>query len=469
MKIALIMPHGRIHRNSGIFGRALRYAPLTLTTLAALVPKELNPEITIIDEGIEDLDLDRIEADIAGITCITGTAYRAYRISHALQRKGIKTVLGGVHPTLVPDEAEQFADSIVTGFAEYTWPQLLRDFSEGNMRRRYCQGHDFVFANMPEPRRDLLKRKAYITLNTIQATRGCPWRCNFCVVPVTWPGYYHRPIPEVIAEIERLEGNSFLFLDLSPIENPVYIKQLYRELAPLKKRWGGLATMAIARDEEMLRLASRSGCRGLLLGIESVSEETIKRMGKKGLNSPQQYIKEIKKLHDHGIAINGCFVLGLDGDTKDTFERTIEFVDKAAIDLPRFSIPTPFPGTTLYWQLKKENRLLHECWTLYDTQHVVFQPERMSAEELQEGLLWTWKQAYRLPSVIRRIVGSGASWKSLIVPSTSVSANFAYRFLAKYLPEFALVSCENNPDFEIPTVQMQMDAFTPFTREGSLI
>lgn len=450
MKITLIMPHGVVHRKSGIFGRALRYAPLTLTTLAALVPKELNCKIDILDEGVEDFDLDRIDSDLVGITTITGTAYRVYAMANQLRARGITVVLGGVHPTLVPDEAQRFADAIVTGFAEYTWPQLLRDFANGKLQPRYCQGHDFTFVNMPEPRRDLLKRNAYITLNTVQATRGCPWRCNFCVVPVTWPGYYHRPIPEVIAEIERLEGKNFLFLDLSPIENPFYIKQLYRELIPLKKQWGGLATMAIARDDEMLHLASQSGCRGLLLGIESVSEDTIKRMGKKGLNSPKQYLEEIKKLHDHGIAINGCFVLGLDGDGKEVFERTVEFVDRAAIDLPRFSIATPFPNTTLYHQLKKEGRLIHECWTLYDTQHVVFRPERMSAEDLQEGLLWTWKQAYRLPSVIRRIVYSGASWKSLIVPSTSISTNLAYRFLAKYLPEFALVSCEQNPDREMP-------------------
>lgn len=450
MKIALIMPHGMVHRKSGIFGRALRYAPLTLTTLAALVPEELDAEISILDEGVEDIDIEKLDADIVGITCITGTAYRVYRFVNILRRRGITTVLGGVHPTLMPDEAQRFADAIVTGFAEYTWPQLLRDFAKGELQPRYCQGHDFVFANMPEPRRDLLKRNAYITLNTIQATRGCPWRCNFCVVPVTWPGYYHRPIPEVIAEIERLDGKNFLFLDLSPIENPVYIKQLYRELIPLKKRWGGLATMAIARDDEMLRLASQSGCRGLLLGIESVSEDTIKQMGKKGLNSPKQYLEEIKKLHDHGIAINGCFVIGLDGDQKDVFERTVEFVERAAIDLPRFSIPTPFPNTTLYHQLKKEQRLIHECWTLYDTQHVVFRPEGMTSDELQEGLLWTWKQAYSLPSVLRRIICSGASWKSVIVPSTSASTNLAYRFLAKYLPEFALVSCEQNIDIGMP-------------------
>src|SRR5947209_17900839 len=155
------------------------------------------------------------------------------------------------------------------------------------MQPPYDEGPDYLFANVPEPRRDLLKKDGYITINTVQAVRGCPYKCNFCVVPVAWPGYLHRPIREVISEIEHLEGNSFLFLDLSPIENPTYIKQLYRELIPLKKRWGGLSTIRIANDRELINLADQSDSGELLTGLESVSATTIKQMSQ-GCNKQEQ-------------------------------------------------------------------------------------------------------------------------------------------------------------------------------------
>ncbi len=448
MKIALLMPQGRIHRKGGIFGKWLRYAPLTLTTLAALVPKELDAAITLIDEGVEDVDVDNVDADIVGITCITGTSHRAYEISGRLRERGITTVLGGVHPTLVPDEAQQHADVVVTGFAEYTWPQLLRDFAAGDLKPRYSQGPGFVFANMPEPRRDLLKQEQYITINTVQATRGCNQKCDFCVVPKAWPGFLTRPVREVVEEIERLQGNRFLFLDLSPIEDPEYIKKLYRELIPLKKIWGGLATMRIARDDEMLGLASKSGCRGLLLGIESVMPETVRLMGKAGVNTVSRYYEDIKKLHDAGIAINGCFVFGHDGDDKSVFERTVEFVDRAGIDLPRFAVATPFPNTALYHKLKHQDRLLHEHWPLYDTQHVVFQPRDMTPDELIQGHLWAWKEAYRLPMIARRLLRSGAA-RSFLGVQYGVPTNLTYRFFSRFLPEFALTTCEEPPDFAL--------------------
>ena len=452
------MPHGPLHRKGGIFGKALRYAPLTLTTLAALVPPELNAEIQLLDEGVEDLNLDGINADIVGITCITGTSHRAYEISSHLRQRGIPTVLGGVHPTLVPNEAQKHADAIITGFAEQSWPQLLRDFAQGEMKPRYTQAPDFHFAGMPTPRRDLLDRTKYITMNTVQATRGCYKKCDFCVVPKAWPGFLTRPVREVIEEIEQLSGKIFLFLDLSPLEDPVYIKQLYRELIPLKKRWGGLATMEIARDPEMLELAAKSGCGGLLRGIESVSPETIRRIGKAGLNTPQTYLEDIKKIHGAGIAINGCFVFGHDGDDKSVFERTVEFIDKAAIDLPRFAIATPFPNTGLYKSLKMQNRLLHEHWPYYDTQHPVFQPALMTPDELLEGHLWAWKQTYRLPMVARRVWNSKAIHRWAVAQHT-VPANLAYRFFSQYLPEFAMTSCEVPPP--APITQKDVLAAAP--------
>jgi radical SAM superfamily enzyme YgiQ (UPF0313 family) len=442
VKIALLMPQSRLYRKRGIFSKALRYAPLTLTTLAALVPEELNAEIRIIDEGVEDLNLEDVDADLVGITCITANAPRVFELARQLRERDITVVIGG-HPTLVPEEAQQHADAIVVGYAEQSWPQLLRDFVAGKMSPRYDEGPGYRFADVPEPRRDLLKKEGYITLNTVQAVRGCPYKCNFCVVPVAWPGYLHRPIPEVIREIERLEGDSFLFLDLSPIENPTYIKQLYRELAPLNKRWGGLATIRIARDREMLKLAAQSGCGGLLIGFESVSPTTIKQM-RKGFNKPDDYAEAARVIHDHGIAINGCFVFGLDGDDKGIFERTVEFVNRAAIDLPRFSIATPFPGTPLYKQLNAEGRILTRDWTYYGGQNVVFQPKNMTVHELQAGAQWAWRQVYSLPSIVRRVAGSAASRSGLVL-KTSLLANVGYTRYARLLPDYVPVPCEVEP------------------------
>src|SRR5258708_1033377 len=269
VKITLLSPQSEMYRKRGIFSKSLRYAPLTLTTLAALVPEELNAEIRIIDEGVEELNIEAIDADIVGITCITPNAPRVYDLSRKLREMGVTVVIGGVHPTLVPDEAQLHADAIVVGYAEQSWPRLLRDFAAGRMQARYDEGPGYRFANVPEPRRDLLKKDGYITINTVQAVRGSPYKCNFSGLPVAWPGDLQRPIREGISEIERLEGKSLLFLDLSPIENPAYIKNMYRELAPLKKRWGGLSTIRIPQDREMLKLAAHSGRGSLLIVFKS--------------------------------------------------------------------------------------------------------------------------------------------------------------------------------------------------------
>jgi radical SAM superfamily enzyme YgiQ (UPF0313 family) len=437
------MPQSPAYRKRGIFSKALRYAPLTLTTLAALVPEELEARIRLIDEGVEELNIETIDADLVGISCITPNAPRVYELARKLRDRGTTVVIGGVHPTLVPAEAQPHADAIVLGYAEQSWPQLLRDFAAGRLRPRYEEGPGYRFSNVPKPRRDLLKKEGYITLNTVQAVRGCPYKCNFCVVPVAWPGYLHRPVAEVIDEIAGLPGDTFLFLDLSPIENPAYIKQLYRELIALKKRWGGLATIRIARDREMLKLAARSGCAGLLIGFESVSPATIKQM-RKGFNRPEDYSEAVKIIHEHGIAINGCFVFGLDGDDKGIFQRTVEFINRAAIDLPRFSIATPFPGTPLYRQLRAEKRILTRDWTYYGGQNVVFQPKHMTVEELQEGTRWAWRQIYSFPSILRRVAGSAAS-RSALVLKTSLLANIGYTKYARLLPDYIPVPCEVEP------------------------
>lgn len=430
MRIQILSPAGEIHRNTtGIFKTALRYAPLTLTTLAALVPPELNAEITIQDEGVQPLNLD-FQADLVGITAITGTAPRAYAIADELRAKGHTVVIGGVHATLLPEEAAQHADALVLGYAERSWPELLHDFAAGKLQSRYHRPTGRSLAGVPPARRDLLQKKRYATVNSIEATRGCPHKCDFCVVPTAWKNTYaHRPIEEVIAELRSFEKKHALFIDLSPMEDVNYAKALYKAMIPLGMRWVGLSTTRIAEDDELLKLAAKSGCKGLLLGFESISQNTLNETNK-GFHAAQRYGEFVKKLHDHGIGIQGCFVFGFDSDDESVFERTAEFVDRTKIDLPRFAVLTPFPGTPLFRRLESQGRLLHRNWSLYDVEHVVFQPKNMTAERLQDGLEWTWKQSYRLGSLARRV--TGAPWS--IMPLW-VSLNLGYRYYAKHLHE----------------------------------
>jgi radical SAM superfamily enzyme YgiQ (UPF0313 family) len=429
MKIQLLSPAGEIHRNTtGIFKRSLRYAPLTLTTLAAMVPEELGAEVTIQDEGVEPLDLD-FDADIVGMTAITGTAQRTYDVADELRARGHTVVLGGVHPTLLPDEAAEHADAIVTGYAEQTWPQLLRDAARGQLQSRYYAPTGRQLTGVPIARRDLLKKKGYATVNSIEATRGCPHQCDFCVVPTAWRGIYaHRPIEEVIAELRTFERKHAIFIDLSPVEDVAYAKALYRAMIPLKMRWLGLATTRLAEDLELLKLAAQSGCKGVLIGFESVDQQTLNGT-RKHFHAADQYAEHVRRLHDHGIGVQGCFVFGFDDDDESVFERTVEFVDKTKIDLPRYAVVTPFPGTPLYRRLDAAGRLLHRRWSLYDVEHVVFEPKEMSPERLQDGLKWSWQQSYSWSSLARRL--TGAPWG--ILPLW-LSTNLGYRYFAQHLP-----------------------------------
>lgn len=425
------MPRGALYRyKGGIFKKPIRYAPLTLTTLASLIPAEINAEVEIFDEGIEKIP-DDINADIIGITAITGTSIRAYNIADNLRKKGIPVVLGGVHPTLMPNEALCHADSVVTGFAEESWPMLLNDFVKGKMKKIYTQSPNLCLEKLPKPKRKLLQRKGYVSIHTIQATRGCTNQCDFCVVPVAWGRkMYLRPINDVIEELEDIGSRDILFVDVSPIEDKKYAKDLYKAMIPLKKRWVSPSTIKIADDEELLDLAAKSGCTGLLIGFESVSQNTLKEMGK-GFNYISKFNEQVKKIHDKGIAIQACFVFGFDTDDKTVFERTTEIVDKLCLDLPRYTVYTPFPGTPVYNKLKSENRIINNNWSFYDAQHVVFKPQLMSTDELQEGLHSAWEQSYRVNSIIKRLSGS----RCLL--SYMIPANIAYRHYGNNLSKYS--------------------------------
>jgi radical SAM superfamily enzyme YgiQ (UPF0313 family) len=429
MRILLISPRGPLYRHgTGIWKKSLRYQPLTLTTLASLVPPELNAEVVLMDEGIEDLDL-MAAADLVGISAITGTAPRSYELAAHFRRRGTPVVIGGVHATLMPGEVMQHADATVVGYAEETWPQLLRDFSRGELRKRYDQSPHLRLDNLPLPRRDLLPAKDYITPHTIEATRGCIHQCEFCVVPSAWGRPLQKPVGDVIADIRQMRPRKLIFLDLNLISDADYAKELFRALIPLRIRWGGLVTTMIAWDDELLDLAAESGCSGLLLGFESLSDGALAE-SRKSFNARVDYRTVIEKLHARKIAIQGCFVFGFDEDDRDVFDRTAQFAIDMHIDLPRYAILTPFPGTPLYARLSREGRILTSDWSNYDGQHVVYRPARMTAAELLQGTERAWKQTYSYGGIFRRLAGARVQ-----LP-IAIPANLGYRFYAHHLNRY---------------------------------
>lgn len=439
MRIALISPKGPLYRyRKGIFRKSLRYMPLTLPTLAALVPQELEASVVCMDEGIQDVDPD-LDADIVGMTVITGSAMRAYELAAHFRSRGIRVVLGGPHVTLVPDDAAPHADSIVVGYAEESWPQLLRDFAAGMLRPRYDQGPDLQLTGYPLPDRSVLPESHYLTANVFEATRGCIHNCNFCVVPTAWGRKpYQKPVEAVVEDIRRRRARHAIFVDLNLIADKEYAASLFEALIPLRISWYGLSTTLLTADEPLLSLAARSGCRGLLMGLESLSPAALRRSGK-GFNDPADYAGVVEALHRHRIALQGCFVFGMDDDTPDVFLRTAKLAVAAKIDLPRYAILTPFPGTPLFRELDAEGRINHRDWSFYDGQHAVFRPANMTPRMLEKGAEAAWKHTYSLTSMWKRLRHTAAPW------ATALGTNFGYRYYAHHLE--SVYNC----DVMIPT------------------
>ncbi|MDN5361163.1 MAG: hypothetical protein PWP70_210 [Moorella sp. (in: firmicutes)] len=401
MKIALIAPawHDPLwetEKEKSIF------PPLNLITLAALTPPQ--HEVTILDESLTDLDFNE-KYDLVGISAMTALAPRAYEIADGFREKGTRVVLGGMHPSALPEEAAGHADAVVVGEAEGSWQRLLADLENGQLRTFYRQEERPVLEHMVAPRRDLLQRGRYLIPDTVQTTRGCPFACSFCTVSQFFGHEFRfRPVEEVVREVQNLEGEVVAFIDDNIVGNPGYARRLFTELArlPKKIKWFSQGSLNIARDEELLQLAAASGCIGLFIGFESLSPANLQAIGKK-VNLIADYQQAIKKLHDHGIAIEGAFVFGLDEDDDGVFERTVKFAQENRLEAAQFGILTPFPGTPLRATLEREGRITNSDWGEYTISKVVFEPKNMSAKTLQEGFNWAWQEFYSLGSISRRL------------------------------------------------------------------
>ena len=412
-KLLLISPLASKSLLGGDF--YFRIPTLGLLRVAALTP--LDWEVKIIDEKVEPLDLGE-SPDIVGITAMTPVVNRAYEIADSFRLRGIKVVMGGMHPSKLPDEALMHCDSVVIGEAEGLWPTLLEDFKRGELKTIYRHTEFPSLANMPTLDWDLYKDKKYLPVHFVETTRGCPHDCDFCSVTNSFGGKFrNRPVDDVEREIQGLKPfdgrfilkNVVFFTDDNIISSKAYAKEFLRRIIPYNLKWLGQTSVNIVKDDEILDLCRKSGCMGLLVGFESLSNVNLAGMGK-GFNRPDNYFDVIKKVHDYGIGINGSFVFGFDGDDEGVFERTVEFTIKAKLEIGYFSILTPYPGTGLYDKLISEGRIIDHDWSRYNTNNVVFKPKRMSAEKLLFGYYDALRQFHSYSSIYKRLWGTTSKW-----------------------------------------------------------
>ena len=381
--------------------KALQFSRLSLATVAALFPPDA--DIRIINDSIDTIDF-REKVDLVGITAITSTAPRAYEIADKFRKRGVPVIMGGIHPTALPEEAALHADAVVIGEAEGVMQELINDFKTGKLKKFYHSQARPSLANLPLPRKDLFAgSKYYRELDVVQTTRGCPFNCDFCSVTDFFGRTYRtRPIPEVIREIKQLSKHKIIFfVDDNIAGIPSYAKKLFKALIPLKIRWFGQASIIIAKDTELLKLAAKSGCLSLFIGFESISISSLKQVGKT-VNRVRDYSTGIKKIHDHGIGIIGAFIFGFDSDDESVFEKTVAFINRNQIELASFSILTPLPGTRLYKQMEAEGRIIERDWAKYTCGEVVFQPKLLTVDQLQNGYYWARKQISSYSSIFRR-------------------------------------------------------------------
>jgi len=374
---------------------------LGLLTLAGMTPDDIDAEyLEVRDVNRDDLPVD---FDAVAISCLTATAKEAYSLAARFRAIGTRTILGGLHVALVPDEALKHADSIVVGEGESVWPEVLSDLRLGNLKPVYdARLHPFDLRAAPMPRFDLLEKDRYPRF-TVQTQRGCPWRCEFCAASIRIsPTFKVKPVEKIIAEIRRLKElwrDPFVeFADDNTFVNRPHAKQLLRALARERIRWFTESDISIAQDEELLRLMHDAGCAQVLIGFESPSAAALNGLEKKTNWKAKQfanYCRAVETIQGHGITVNGCFVMGLDGSGPESFNGVYNFVRESGLFDVQITFMTPFPGTPLYDRLRQQGRILDEgAWercTLFD---INFRPQQMTLTELENGFVELGRKLY---------------------------------------------------------------------------
>jgi len=370
-------------------------------------------DVAHLDEEAEPINWT-ISADVVALTFHTPSADHAYEIADRFRSRGACVAMGGPHVSLLPEEAAQHADVLFVGEAEGIWENFLRDFETANCRAVYRREDPAALSDAPMSRKALFHRRDH-TSGVLFATRGCPNRCDFCVIHAMYgPRHRQRPVAEVAAEYASFPGRVIIFWDEDIAADPVYAKSLFRAVAPYGKWWSSQAGVNSVRDEELLEAAAGSGCRQLFLGLESISQTSVDGVHK-GFNRVEEYARIIGRVHAHGIAVQAGIVFGFDEDTSDTFRQTLEFLEAAGVQNATFNMLTPYPGTPLFRRLEAEGRILTRDWLKYNGRtDVVFRPKQMSPAELLAGFQYANQRFYSLPSIARRLSRSPAQlWWTL--------------------------------------------------------
>lgn len=421
MKITFIRPHLFNRRSSDAL------EPLVFAILAGLTPPDI--DIAFFDERLENIPLDE-PTDLVAITVETYTARRAYQIATSFRQRGVAVVLGGYHPSFLPDEALQYADSVVIGDAEEVWPELVDDARRSRMRPVYQAARQPPLEGLKFDRA-LFRGKYYPPIAAVQYGRGCRYACDFCSIHAFYGfNLRQRPIGEVVAEIEGLDRRSVLLVDDNLFVDVPRAEALFRALIPLKIRWGCQVSIDVARNPRIVQLMADSGCVAALVGFESLEAGSLRQMRKSWNTRYGSYSAAIRTFQEHGIMIYGSFVFGYDHDTPDIFDRTVDFALESKLFLVNFSALTPTPGAALYERLRAEGRLLNDRWWLdpgYRYGQATYRPRLMDADELTEGCLRARRRFYQYSSIARRMFASPTNRGSLYHLGLFLAANLVSR------------------------------------------
>ncbi|MDR0417012.1 MAG: B12-binding domain-containing radical SAM protein [Propionibacteriaceae bacterium] len=367
---------------------------LSAMVLGALTPS--NYEFVYVDEDVERVDYDS-PVDLVGITCMTSQSPRAYRIAGEFRKRGVPVVIGGIHTAVRTEEVAANCDAMVIGEAESIWPILLEDFEKGALKPLYRSSDYPPVTKLTSPRFDIIKHDRYIHY-PIQATRGCPYDCDFCSIRLSAGDKYRmKPVEQLVAEIRDCERyndggpggrfkRAYFFVDDNFYVNRRYVIELLTALKELDITWSGQGTVNMAKDDEVLQLMAESGCRSFQFGFESISSDSLTEANKPRVNKVEEYDAIIEKVQSHGILVGGYFIFGFDSDTPEIFENTIEFIKQTKLSQPMLNVLTPYPGTRLHERMK--DRIVDWNWADYMAWQCVFTPEQMSGDDLQSGFHW---------------------------------------------------------------------------------
>jgi len=427
MRLTLVHPCIGRRRNQPYI-RTWQMEPLAPATLAGLTPRE-EMEIRFYDDRTERIPFEE-PTDLVALSVETYTARRSYEIASEYRRRGVPVVMGGFHPTLVPDEASEYAESIVIGEAEQLWPQVIDDFRNGRLRALYRQSGRPSLARM-RPDRSIFAGKRYLPVGLVEAGRGCHFRCEFCAVQSYFSNTQtRRPIDEIVEEVRRIKKPLIFFVDDNITSNMDEAKAFFRALIPLKIRWVSQASINAAHDEEFLRLIKASGCQGLLIGFESLNPENLRRMRKSFNVMHGGYERALENLRRHQIRLYVTFILGYDEDHGDTLEETLAFAERHKFYIVAFNHLTPFPGTPLYDRLRAEGRLLYDRWWLepaYRYGMVPFVPRGMSAADVEQRCIDARQRFYSYASILRRSLDFQVNSRTFFMWTHFFSINLLFR------------------------------------------